>query len=134
MMVFFRRCLRRTTMHAQLALYFTACYGSLLYRADDFALDAHNQIAFRAIGASAPFGRFVSYWLLAFRNRRACDKKKNIITQRPPQSYYGTPQRPHAHPQSPNPACDRAAKKPAVKRSAAGRACCVRWWASRVPV
>ena len=63
-------------MHAQLALYFLACYGSLLYRAEAFALDAHNQIAFRAIGASAPFGRFVSSWLLAFRNRRACDKKK----------------------------------------------------------
>ena len=34
--------------------------------AEDSALDAHNQIAVRAIGASAPFGMFVSSWLLGF--------------------------------------------------------------------
>ena len=70
----------RCTMHAQLALYFTACYGSLLYRAGAFALDAHNQIAVRAIGASAPFGGVLSSWLLGFwllgtAVARACDKK-----------------------------------------------------------
>ena len=73
--IFFRR-LRRTTMHPPLhqpepagriamALYFAACYGSMIYRAEAFELDMHNQIAVRAIGAgSAPFGRFVSSCLL----------------------------------------------------------------------
>ena len=129
-----------TTMHAQLDLYFTAWYGSALWcvvmpfcssRArctqPDYRPRYRGECNVRDVCV------FLASWLLAFRNRRACDKKKPII-QRPPQSHYGTPQRPHAHPQSPNPACDRAAKKPAVKRSAAGRACCVRWWASRVPV